>query len=103
MEVDAWRGYARRQRHEYKALLLLPERKENYVELFPAAFTDENGDRLKSWDGVTQLTFQPGGRAAPEKDLGQWKGQIPRLEELRWVGGKVVPHEKPWPVEFSSP
>lgn len=103
VEVDAWRGYARRQRREYKALLLLPERKENYVELFPAAFTDENGDRLKSWDGVTQLTFQPGGRAAPEKDLGQWKGQIPRLEELRWVGGKVVPHEKPWPVEFSSP
>ena len=100
VEVDAWRGYARRQRHNYTAHILLPERTENDVELFPGAFVDENGDRLKSWQGVTQLSFLAGDKAGSRKDLGPWKGGIPQFRKLHWVGGEVVPHTKPWSAEF---
>ena len=99
VEVDAWRGYAGRKRREFTALMRLPERIENYVELYPAAFTDENGQRMTSWEGVTKLTFRAGDKAAPDQDLPQWAGEIPRFEELRWVGGDVIPYAKPWPSE----
>ena len=90
--VNAWQGYTGRKRDEYTALVDLPQKGENLVELAAGDFRNEEGAALKDWDEITELQFQP---AASKQS--PWKGKPPTLQDLRWVGGEDG--KRPYPYQ----
>ena len=97
-EVNSWQNYTGRRRGAYTAMVNLPKAGENNVPLNPSDFKDNKGEGMKDWDEITQLIFRPSVRvmdskgAAAEQD---WKGDVPELLKLQWLGGDDTPRLHP--------
>jgi hypothetical protein len=98
-EVNTWQGYTGRKRDTFVAMVQLATPGKHIVKLKAADFTNENGEAMKDWDEITEVFFTPKAKIrGPRDGKAQWKGKVPTLHRLYWVGGtyqeRPHPHEK---------
>lgn len=98
LKTDAWRGYSGRKPDTWTALVYLSKSGNHHVDLASDEFTNPSGRTLDDWYGLTELIFQPGVKALTSSLEGvtPWRGEVPRLLNLRWTGGEPVRRRKPY-------
>ncbi len=98
IRTDDWRGYARRQRDKWTALVPLKTAGRIRVQLDTHDFKNVAGKALPDWYGITELAFRPGDKSEHPSagDLKLWQGRVPELFDLRWVGGEPTQRPKPF-------
>ncbi len=99
--TNQWLSYTGRRKEEYTAVVKLPNRGLNTIELVPSDFKTTGKKPLKDWDELTELSFQSAWKAkGPFKVDKRWSGESPDLKLIQWVGGdyskwrRFYPHEK---------
>jgi len=97
IETDAWRGYTRRPRDRFVAVMPLPKAGWTSVELAAEDFENAEGKPLGDWHRATELAFKPANKVLEEEEPAEhWNGEVPRFRNLRWVGGEFQPRPKPY-------
>ena len=103
LQTDAWRGHSGRKAATYTARVALPKAGRQTVEVKLSDFASESGTPPADWAGITELILRAADKALPgDKTLSPWKGGVPRMIELRWVGGEPVRRPKPYPAAGAS-
>lgn len=99
----AGRGCSGRKAATYTARVALPKAGRQTVEVKRSDFASESGTPPDDWAGITGLILRAADKALPgDKTLSPWKGAVPRMIELRRVGGEPVRRPKPYPAAGAS-
>lgn len=97
MKTDEWRSYTGKKPRTYAARVSLPGSGSHHVELSPEDFVTEDGLRLDDWTGITETAFLAADKAIRgDPSLKPWRGDVPRLANLRWIGGQPIRRPKPF-------
>ncbi len=96
LHTDAWRGYARKKRMIWTALFPLDKAGRQRIELNATRFTNDADEPMDDWAGITELIFRAGDKAEvpAAARLKPWQGAVPKLSDLRWIGGEPVRRRK---------
>ncbi|MBD0400766.1 S9 family peptidase [Flammeovirga sp. EKP202] len=99
--TNQWLSYTGRRKEEYTAVIELPNKGLNTIELVASDFKTTGGKPLKDWDELTELSLQAAWKAKGKfKVDDRWSGESPELKSIQWVGGdyskwrRFYPHEK---------
>ena len=105
LKTDTWRSYSGRKPMTWTALIPLTNAGMQQVEISLEDFTDESGEPLKDWYGITELIIQAGAKAQTlsARDLAPWSGEVPEFFDLRWSGGEPTKRRKPYLPDRPNP
>lgn len=98
LTTDTWRNYVGRRPDTWTALVKLRKGERQKVELEVKDFKNPAGATLNDWYGITELILQPGAKSQvpSARDFDQWRGEVPKLFDMRWTGGEPVKRPKPF-------
>jgi len=94
--TDQWRGYTGRKPTRYTALVKLEKAGIHSISLPMDRFVTEDGRSLETYDFVTSLILTPAQKERPTEVMTEWKGDVPTFNNIRWVGGKFAPRQRPY-------
>ena len=96
LESDRWRGYTGRKHRRYAALVKLDTAGRHSIDLPIGRFSSPQGETLRSYDFLTSLILTPGQKERPDQVPRAWRGKVPNVKNIRWVGGEFARRPRPY-------
>ncbi|MEC9092842.1 MAG: hypothetical protein VX438_09075, partial [Planctomycetota bacterium] len=86
IRTNQWQHYLGKQFETWTAFVEVNNPGKRKILLSPSDFQNQQGDKMKDWQGITEFIFCPGNKtdSRQSKNLPPWQGKRPVFNNLRW-------------------